>query len=470
MNPVTAIDTRATTSRGVNQNASRDPNTLQVIEIAQAAKRASCTLANLPTAAKDEALSNIATALQRESAKILSANAEDVKRGEALVASGELSRALFNRLALSEEKLRIMIEGVLAVRELPDPAGQLLASTLLDQGPEPAQSLRLDKVSCPLGVLAIIFEARPDAITQISSLAIKSGNAVILKGGKEVEHTMRAILEVIRGALSDPGSHVPADAVCGVYGREAVQTLLDLTGTIDLVIPRGSNALVQHIQRNTQIPVLGHADGVCHIFIDRAANFASAIPIVVDSKIQYPGVCNAVETILVDREIATSILPSLYAALHEKGVQVRGDARTQAILPDAAIDLVADDEWHTEYSDLILAIRVVDSLEAAIEHIEQHGSHHTDAILTEDAAAAELFLNSVDSANVLLNCSTRFSDGFRYGFGAEVGISTSKLHARGPVGLEGLVTYKYKLAGTGQVVRDYAGKNARTFLHKRLDT
>lgn len=447
-----------------------------VIEIARAAKRASRVLATLPTATKDAALTRIAAALEHEAAAILAANAEDVRAGEALVASGELSRALFQRLALNPDKLRSMIDGVLAVRDLRDPAGQLLSSTLLDEG------LRLDKVSCPLGVLAIIFEARPDAITQISSLAIKSGNAVILKGGKEVERTMRALLQVMRGALAgdttrpeerdaDPlaAGRVPADAICGVYGREAVQTLLGLTDTIDLVIPRGSNALVQHIQRNTQIPVLGHADGVCHIFIDRAVDLAAAIPVVVDSKIQYPAVCNAVETVLVHADAAAAVLPPLFDALHKNGVRVRGDSRAQALLPGAAIERVGDDEWHTEYSDLVIAVAVVDSLEAAMDHIEQHGSHHTDAILTTDEDAASRFLSEVDSANVLHNCSTRFSDGFRYGFGAEVGISTSKLHARGPVGLEGLVTYKYQLSGSGQVVRDYAGKNARPFLHRRLE-
>lgn len=431
-----------------------------VLEVANAAKRASRVLSTLPTHDKDEALTKIAAALERSSDTVLAANAEDVTAGEALVASGELSLALFNRLSLNEAKLRAMIDGILAVRQLPDPAGRLLASTLLDE------DLRLDKVSCPLGVLAIIFEARPDAITQISSLAIKSGNAVILKGGKEVERTMRAILDVIRAALG--GSEVPPDAVCGVYGRQAVQTLLGLTGTIDLVIPRGSNALVQHIQQNTHIPVLGHADGVCHIFIDRAADIKSAVRITVDSKVQYPAVCNAVETVLVDTQVAARVLPPLYAALHENAVRVRGDQRTRALLPWAEIDPVGDDEWHTEYSDLVLAIRVVDSLDAAMEHIEQHGSHHTDAILTRDAHAAERFMNEVDSANVLHNCSTRFSDGFRYGFGAEVGISTGKLHARGPVGLEGLVTYKYKLAGAGQIVRDYTGKDAKQFLHKDL--
>ena len=256
--------------------------------------------------------------------------------------------------------------------------------------------------------------------------------------------------------------------VTGVYGRAPVEELLKLDGVVDLVIPRGSNALVQHIQKNTNIPVLGHADGVCHVYIDSAANLDMAIAIAVDSKVQYPAVCNAVETILVHRAIAGRILPGLVDALEAEQVKVRGDERTRQLLPGRSIDLVGDDEWHTEYSDLIVAICVVDDLDAALEHIERFGSHHTDAIVTDDAADAKRFLDEVDSANVLHNCSTRFSDGFRYGFGSEVGISTSKLHARGPVGLEGLVTYKYRLIGSGQVVKDYAGKDARPFKHVKL--
>jgi glutamate-5-semialdehyde dehydrogenase len=432
-----------------------------VIEIARSAKAASRLLSTLPTAAKDEALESIASALEANAATILAANATDVAAAEQLVRSGELSQALFQRLLLSPDKLRVMIEGVRAVRQLPDPSGRILDRTLLADG------LTLEKITVPLGVLAVIFEARPDAITQISALAIKSGNAVILKGGHEVELTMRAILDTMHTALAQH-SRISPDAVCGVYGRESVQALLDMNHLIDLVIPRGSNALVQYIQRNTLIPVLGHADGVCHIFIDQAANPAIINRIVVDSKTQYPAVCNAVETVLIHTAIAPAILPSLVHALEEKSVKIRGDARTQSLLPSAAIDLVSDTEWHTEYSDLVLAIRIVDSLDDALDHIEQYGSHHTDAILTEDPATATRFFAEVDSANVLHNCSTRFTDGFRYGFGAEVGISTSKLHARGPVGLDGIVTYKYRLTGSGHIVSDYTGANALPFRHQKL--
>jgi len=434
---------------------------VSVSELALAAKRAGRRLASLSTAQKDQILLQIAESLDRHAADVLAANAEDAAEAAKLVDRGAMSRALYQRLLLTPEKYRGMIDGVLAVAKLDDPAGRVLLRTLLDDG------LVLEKVSVPLGLLAIIFEARPDAITQISALAIKSGNAVILKGGREVERTMRAVLAAIHVALRESGV-VPEAAVAGVYGRAPVEELLKLEGVVDLVIPRGSNALVQHIQNNTNIPVLGHADGVCHVYIDSAANVDMAIAIAVDSKVQYPAVCNAVETILVHRGISESVLPALVAALEAKQVKVRGDERTRQLLPGHSIELVDDDEWHTEYGDLIVAIRVVDDLDAALEHIERFGSHHTDAIVTEDATAAKRFLDELDSANVLHNCSTRFSDGFRYGFGSEVGISTSKLHARGPVGLEGLVTYKYRLLGSGQVVKDYAGRDARPFKHVNL--
>jgi glutamate-5-semialdehyde dehydrogenase len=430
-------------------------------KLALAAKRAGRKLASLPTEEKNQILLQIAESLERKIGDVLSANAEDAAEAAKLVDLGGMSKALYQRLLLSPEKYRGMIDGVKAVAKLDDPANRVLLKTLIDDG------LVLEKVSVPLGLLAIIFEARPDAITQISALAIKSGNAVILKGGKEVERTMRAVVEAIHAGLRESGS-VDEAAVTGVYGRAPVEELLKLEGVVDLVIPRGSNALVQHIQRNTNIPVLGHADGVCHVYIDAAAEIDMAIAVAVDSKVQYPAVCNAVETILVHREIAGRVFPRLVDALEVEQVKVRSDERTQRLLPGHSVDLVGDDEWHTEYSDLTVAIRVVDDFDAALEHIECFGSHHTDAIVTDDGAAAKRFLDEVDSANVLHNCSTRFSDGFRYGFGSEVGISTSKLHARGPVGLEGLVTYKYRLMGSGQVVKDYAGQDARPFKHLRL--
>jgi glutamate-5-semialdehyde dehydrogenase len=436
-----------------------------VASLALAAKQAGRKLATLAAAEKDRILLQIVESLERNALAVLAANEEDAAVAADLVASGGMSQALYQRLLLSPEKYRSMIDGVKAVVRLADPAGQVLLRTLLDDG------LILEKVSVPLGLLAIIFEARPDAITQISALAIKSGNAVILKGGKEVELTMRAVLDAIHEGIQSTqleSGVIDESIVTGVYGREPVEALLKLDGVIDLVVPRGSNALVQYIQQHTNIPVLGHADGVCHLFIDAAADFDIAIAIAIDSKVQYPAVCNAVETILVHRAIAPQLLPELVEALQNKKVKVRGGEHVQAFLPGHSIDPVGDDEWHTEYSDLVVAVRVVDGLDQAIGHIEIYGSHHTDAIVTSDAAAARRFLEEVDSANVLHNCSTRFSDGYRYGFGSEVGISTGKLHARGPVGLEGLVSYKYLVRGNGQVVKDYVGKDAKPFKHVKL--
>jgi glutamate-5-semialdehyde dehydrogenase len=432
-----------------------------VVAQVHAAKRASRALSALTSDAKNRMLEGIAIALEQQASEILAANADDAELALPLVDRGEMSQSLYQRLVLTPEKLRGMISSVRAVADLPDPSGTVLSRRSLDEG------LVLERITCPLGLLAIIFESRPDAITQITALAIKSGNAVILKGGSEVKETMRAILGAIHSALS---GQLPEAAVTGVYGREAVAELLAMNGTIDLIIPRGSNALVQYIQSHTSIPVLGHADGVCHVYIDVAANQEMAIAIAVDSKVQYPASCNAAETLLVHRKIAEDLLPKLIASLIRAGVRVRGCKRTQDLCPDISVDLVSDDEWHTEYSDLVIAIRIVDDLDAALDHIDRYGSHHTDAIVTEDEAIAQRFLNEVDSANVYRNCSTRFADGYRYGFGAEVGISTSKLHARGPVGLEGLVTYKYKLTGSGQVVKDYVGPSARKFLHSQTET
>ena len=426
-------------------------------ELAKAAKSASRKLATLSSEQKNAALEMIAKALEQNAAEILAANAEDVRDSEDLVRAGELSQALLKRLHLDAAKLAEMVRGVRAVAELPDPSGKVLERRLLDTG------LELHKVSCPLGVLAVIFEARPDAVTQISALAVKSGNAVILKGGREVERTTEILVSCMRSALAS--TSVPADAICVVYGREAVASLLAMDDCIDLVIPRGSNALVQHIQQNTRIPVLGHADGVCHAYVDSAADLEMALALVVDSKVQYPAVCNALETALIDQKIAATFLPRLMKRFADKKVRVRGCARSKTIVPE--IELLSEEEWHTEYSDLIAAVRVVDGIDDAIDHINRHGSHHTDAIITNDAAGAERFLSEVDSANVFHNASTRFSDGYRYGFGSEVGISTSKLHARGPVGLEGLVTYKYKLYGSGQTVAEYAGPNRKKFLHEK---
>jgi glutamate-5-semialdehyde dehydrogenase len=352
-----------------------------------------------------------------------------------------------------------MIDGVRAVVALPDPIGRVLDRIELDEG------LELEKVSCPLGLLAVIFEARPDAVTQIGALAIKSANAVILKPGREVERTARVIVENIRAALRSQA--IPEALVTNIQQRAEVSELLKLDDLIDLVIPRGGYDLVRYVQSNSRIPVLGHSEGVCHIYVDAAADFDMALDIIDDAKTDYPAVCNAVETVLVDHAIAGKFLPLLAARMKEKGVRLRGSAEVVKAIRDVAVEPMGENEWHTEYGDLILAMKVVNGVNEAIDHIQRFGSAHTDAIVTNDLNRANTFLQQVDSAGVFHNASTRFADGYRYGFGAEVGISTSRLHARGPVGLEGLTTYKYILRGHGQVARDYQGPRARPFLHRR---
>ena len=429
--------------------------------LAQAAKQAARCIASASIEQRNQALEEVARALERSAPEILEANAQDVADAEPAFSRGELSKALVDRLKLSPEKLQSMIEEVHAVVALPDPIGRVLDRVELDDG------LELEKVSCPLGLLAVIFEARPDAITQITSLAIKSANAVILKPGREVERTARVIVESIRAALRSQS--IPEALVTNIQQRAEVRELLKLDDLIDLVIPRGGYDLVRYVQSNTRIPVLGHSEGVCHIFVDAAADFDMALKIIDDAKTDYPAVCNAVETVLVDQAIAERFLPLLAARMKEKGVRLRGSAQVVSTIPDFAVEPVGDDEWHTEYGDLVLALKVVHGVNEAMDHIQRFGSAHTDAIITEDADTARTFLQQVDSAGVFHNASTRFADGYRYGFGAEVGISTSRLHARGPVGLEGLTTYKYVLRGHGQVVRDYRGPNARQFLHRRAE-
>ena len=429
--------------------------------LAQAAKQAARCIASASIEQRNQALEEVARALERSAPEILEANAEDVTDAETALSRGELSKALVDRLKLSSEKLQSMIEEVHAVAALPDPIGRVLDRVELDDG------LELEKVSCPLGLLAVIFEARPDAITQITALAIKSANAVILKPGREVERTGRVIVENIRAALRSQS--IPEASVTNIQQRAEVRELLKLDDLIDLAIPRGGYDLVRYVQSNTRIPVLGHSEGVCHIYVDAAANFDMALEIIDDAKTDYPAVCNAVETVLVDQDIADRFLPLLAARMKEKGVRLRGSAEVVSAIPDFAVEPVAENEWHTEYGDLVLALKVVRGVNEAMDHIQRFGSAHTEAIITDDLNTARTFLQQVDSAGVFHNASTRFADGYRYGFGAEVGISTSKLHARGPVGLEGLTTYKYILRGRGQIVRDYRGPHARQFLHRRAE-
>ena len=423
---------------------------MTVAEQVTLARAAAYKLAVLPTETKNRGLLRMADVLLSEQDAVLEANATD---SDAARTSG-LGESLYKRLLLNERKLQIIADSLRSVAALRDPVGEVLLRRELDNG------LELEQVRVPIGVIGVIFESRPDALVQIASLAIKSGNAVILKGGSEAKETNRLLHSLLVRALSeiDPAFD---GAVALVESREEIGSVLTMDGQIDLMIPRGSSQLVRYIQDNTRIPVLGHADGVCHLYVDESADPGMAVRLTVDSKTQYPAVCNAVETLLV-HERETDILPDIARAL--AGVELRGCAETQRYIDAAPAD---ESDWTAEYNDLVLAIRVIPSLDAAIDHINRYGSHHTDAIVTADRAHAEQFLSRVDSSSVLWNASTRFADGFRYGLGAEIGISTGKVHARGPVGLEGLTTTKYRVIGEGHIVADYAD-GARKFTHRDL--
>ena len=426
-------------------------------DLAVRTRDAARQLANLSTTERDAALGAMADALAAAAPRILAANDEDCDQARADGISGPL----YARLKLDDVKLRKEIEAVRDVARLPDPVGNLQIHRELDEG------LVLSRVTVPLGVLGVIFEARPDAVIQIAALAVKSGNAAILKGGKEAVRSCQAIVDALRNGLARTA--VEPDVLLLLTTREETRELLRLDGLVDLIIPRGSNSFVRYVQDNTRIPVLGHAEGICHLYVDAAADLQKAVDLAVDAKTQYPAACNAIETLLVHRDVAGSFLPVCVRALQAHGVTVVADdtaCESLRGMPD--IDEAREEDWSTEYNDLIISVRVVDSLEDAIHHVNTFGSHHTDAIATEDPAAANTFLQRVDSAGVFHNASTRFSDGFRYGFGAEVGISTQKMPPRGPVGLEGLVTYKYVLLGDGHLVADYSGEGARPFTHRDL--
>jgi glutamate-5-semialdehyde dehydrogenase len=417
------------------------------------ARAAGLILRNLDGATRDAALEAIATALADRGDEIDAANRRDLVREK----ESGLAAPLYKRLTFDSSKREQGIVGIRSVAAQRDPVGTVLSRRELDEG------LILTQRTTPIGVIAMIFESRPDALVQIASLALKSGNALVLKGGSEALESNRILATVIAEATVAAG--IPEGWIQLVETREDVRALLELDDLIDLMIPRGSNEFVRFIMDNTRIPVLGHADGICHVYLDAAADLARSVAVTVDSKTQYVAVCNAVETLLVHRDAAASLLPPVCAALREKGVELRGCERSRAIVPGLAEAEEAD--WSTEYLDLILSIRVVDDLDTAIAHVNRYGSGHTDAIVTESPAAAQRFLNGADSASVMWNASTRFADGYRYGLGAEVGISTARIHARGPVGLEGLVTYKWEVTGEGHVVGDYAG-GTRTFTHRDL--
>ncbi|MGB3309638.1 MAG: glutamate-5-semialdehyde dehydrogenase [Nodosilinea sp.] len=433
---------------------SQDTAAQPLLAIARASRQAAQTLANLSADDKNRAIEAVADALEAHASDIVMANKADCEAAEA----DNLAKPLYGRLKLDRVKLTGAIAGVRDVARLSDPIGTVQLHRELDEG------LVLKRLTVPLGVLGVIFESRPDAVMQISALAIKSGNAVILKGGKEAIGSCIALVQAIQQGLEQAG--IDRAAVQLLTTREETRALLDLDGYVDLIIPRGSNAFVRFVQENTRIPVLGHADGICHLYIDREADLEQAIAIAIDAKTAYPSACNAIETLLIHQDIAAEALPTLMTALREAQVELRGDEQAREIV--SYLVPTTEEDWETEYSDLILSVKVVESLEAAIAHINTYGSHHTDAIVTRNAATAALFMNRVDAAGVYHNCSTRFADGFRYGFGAEVGISTQKMPPRGPVGLEGLVTYKYQLVGDGHVSTTYSGSEAQPFTHRDL--
>lgn len=413
---------------------------MTIIERAKAAKHASIRLAALDSETKDRALEAIAIRLEERKSEIIAANDKDYARS----VEEKLDGPLLKRLRFDDEKLSGVIDGIRSLKKLADPVGQTKLATQLDNG------LDLYRVSCPIGVIGIIFESRPDALVQISTLCLKSGNSVLLKGGSEAANTNRILADIIGEASVEAG--LPEGWIQLIETRSDVNEMFKLSDDIDLLIPRGSNAFVKYIMDNSNIPVLGHADGVCHIYLHDDADESKIEPIIVDAKTQYVAACNTVETLLVSESAAERFLPIVKAALEAKNVELVGCEKTRAIID---IGEATEEDWSTEYVDYKLSIKVVSGIDEAIDHINTYGSSHTDAIITEDENAARKFMALVDSANVFWNCSTRFSDGFRYGFGAEVGISTSKIHARGPVGLDGLMIYKYKLIGHGQTVNDF---------------
>ena len=428
---------------------------MNVSKIAKNANASALVLAHLSTDLKNQALGMMADALEEHCDAILSANKKDLEFAE----NEGVAKALIARLALNDEKVRGMAKGIRSVVALEDPVGKVKSVMEMDQ------DMVVEQVTCPIGVIGAIFESRPDAVPQISSLCLKSGNAVILKGGREAQNSNKVIVNLLVEAMSKV-TGVPQSAVQMIETRAEVVDMLKEEKYIHLIVPRGSNSFVKYIQENTRIPVLGHSEGVCHGYIDKSADLDKAIRISLDSKLQYPAACNAMETLLVHKDVSAEILPDLVAKFREKQVELVGCLKTCQVVPEVSPACEAD--WDLEYNDLKLSIKIVDGLSEAVKFINKHGSGHTDVIITDNRQQAEQFLNEVSSASVMWNASTRFADGFRYGLGAEIGISTNRTHARGPVGLEGLVIYKYKLYGNGQIVGDYTGDNAREFTHKSL--
>ena len=420
------------------------------------AETAALQLAQCSERQRDQALEAVADAIEANSDEILAANAEDVDEAETMLEAGEYTQALVDRLTLSESKLASIAEMVRSVAGQDDPLGETLEARRLDDG------LELYKRAVPIGVIGTVFESRPDALVQIAALSLKSGNSVILKGGSEASESNRVLYDIIVDATSD----LPDGWAQLIEAREDVDTLLEMDESVDLLMPRGSSEFVRYIQDNTKIPVLGHTEGVCHVYVDEDADLEMAAEVAHDAKVQYPAACNAAETLLIHEAVAEAFVPEIFERYEETGVEMRGDARVREI---ADMDAATDDDWSTEYGDLIISLKVVDSLAEAVDHVNSYGSKHTDSIITEDGNSASVFMQGIDSASVFHNASTRFSDGYRFGLGAEVGISTGKIHARGPVGLAGLTTYQYFLEGDGQIVASYSGENAREYVHEDFD-
>jgi len=414
---------------------------MTIKEKAAAMKLDSTLMASKPAEMRNRALADIIKALQANQEEIFRANEQDL----AEAAENNVPEAVVKRLKFTPQKLSDAVKGIENLIAMPDKVYETQLVRELDEG------LTLVRESCPIGVIGVIFEARPDAMVQIASLCIKSGNCAILKGGSETKHTNKILFSLI--AQSAAKSGLPENCLFQAEQRDEISELLSCHESVDLLIPRGSNAFVQYIMDHTKIPVMGHADGICHIYVDKTFDIDKAVPVLIDAKTQYTAACNAVETLLVHKDAVDLLMPRLNQALKEHQIELRATADIASRYDSIQ---ATEEDFETEYLDLIISAKTVENIDEAIVHINQYGSHHTDCIITEDREAAEYFMRMVDSAGVYQNCSTRFADGFRYGFGAEVGISTGKLHARGPVGIEGLLTYKYKLYGNGQIVADYA--------------
>ena len=411
----------------------------EMIRLGEAARSAMQELGSVPTEAKDRALRGAAAAIRRSSEALKSANKKDMEAAEAKGITG----AMLDRLLLTDDRIEAMASGLEAIAELKDPVGEVLADM-----PRP-NGLHIQRVRVPLGVIGIIYESRPNVTADAGALCLKSGNAAILRGGSESFHSSAAIMECLQEGLR--GANLPSGAIQLVptTDRAAVGEMLTMVDHIDIIVPRGGKSLIERVQKESRIPVIAHLDGNCHVYVDREADPAMAVSVIHNAKMRRPGICGAAESLLVDSKIASDVLPKIIDDLTEAGCEIRGDAPTRAL--DTRVVTANDADWDTEYLDAIISVKQVDGLDAAIDHINRHGSHHTDSIITGDTAAAERFLQKVDSAIVLHNASTQFADGGEFGMGAEIGISTGRLHARGPVGVEQLTTFKYVVRGDGQV-------------------